>query len=354
MLMSAGAGDTASLNAQAGRRWQAIDPLLPVPGDKSPGCGARLVVDGAGGQPAASGTCVHRQGVPGSLDLTWGAARGFQLTVRLAGPDAANALDQLLSLWRDHLARVPGADGEDTAAIVSWPSRDIDGAGALLRHGLAPLAVVAARTTTRHPAGLADGAPLQAESSAGLAYGAPWRAGVIEGAGQVTGTSRQDLRIRRAGPADIDAVVRLGLEVIRFDAHFGSVTERPETADALRRETAGLLAVPETWTWLAERDGTAIGMLCAERPESAGWIAPMVRPSPVAYLLLMGVAAGERGSGVGTALAARLHREIKATGVAVTLLHYAQLNPLSVPFWSQQGYRPLWTAWEARPARTIR
>jgi GNAT superfamily N-acetyltransferase len=208
----------------------------------------------------------------------------------------------------------------------------------------------------------ADGPPLQAESSAGLwressagpAGGAPWRAGVIEGAGQVTGTSRQDLRIRRAGPADIDAVVRLGLEVIRFDAHFGSVTERPETADALWRETAGLLAVPETWTWLAERDGTAIGMLCAERPESAGWIAPMVRPSPVAYLLLMGVAAGERGSGVGTALAARLHREIKATGVAVTLLHYAQLNPLSVPFWSQQGYRPLWTAWEARPARTIR
>jgi GNAT superfamily N-acetyltransferase len=354
MLMSAGAGDTASLNAQAGRRWQAIDPLLPVPGDKSPGCGARLVVDGAGGQPAASGTCVHRQGVPGSLDLTWGAARGFQLTVRLAGPDAANALDQLLSLWRDHLARVPGADGEDTAAIVTWPSRDIDGAGALLRHGLAPLAVVAARTTTRHPAGPAGGPLWQAESSAGPAGGAPWRAGVIEGAGQVTGTSRQDLRIRRAGPADIDAVVRLGLEVIRFDAHFGSVTERPETADALWRETAGLLAVPETWTWLAERDGTAIGMLCAERPESAGWIAPMVRPSPVAYLLLMGVAAGERGSGVGTALAARLHREIKATGVAVTLLHYAQLNPLSVPFWSQQGYRPLWTAWEARPARTIR
>jgi hypothetical protein len=40
--------------------------------------------------------------------------------------------------------------------------------------------------------------------------------------------------------------------------------------------------------------------------------------------------------------------------VAVTLLHYEQTNPLSVPFWSQQGYRPLWTSWAARPARTIR
>jgi len=27
--------------------------------------------------------------------------------------------------------------------------------------------------------------------------------------------------------------------------------------------------------------------------------------------------------------------------------------PMS-PFWSQQGYRPLWHSWEARPARSIR
>jgi hypothetical protein len=288
----------------------------------------------------AAGTCVHREASPESLDLTWGAARTFHLLARLAGPDAVKALDELLSLWRDHLAGVPGADGEDAAAIVTWPSRDIDGAATLLRHGLAPLAVIAARTTSRPPARPADGSALRAES--------------VAGAGQVTGTSGQDLRIRRAGPADIDAVVRLGLEVIRFDAHFGSVTERPGTADALRREAAGLLAVPGTWTWLAERDGTAIGMLLAERPESAAWIAPMVRPSPVAYLLLMGVQAGERGSGVGAKLAAQLHREIEAAGIPVTLLHYAQPNPLSAPFWSQQGYRPLWTAWEARPARTFR
>jgi hypothetical protein len=30
------------------------------------------------------------------------------------------------------------------------------------------------------------------------------------------------------------------------------------------------------------------------------------------------------------------------------------MNPLSAPFWSQQGYRPLWTTWEARPASAIR
>jgi hypothetical protein len=392
MLMPADAGSAAgSFAAQAARRWQAIDPLLPVPGDQPSGCGARLIVAGAGGEPAATGTCQHLDGSPESLDLTWGAARRFHLTVRLAGLDAVTALDQLLSLWRDHLDGVPGADGEDAAAIVTWPSRDIDGAATLLRHGLAPLSVIAARATGRHPAGPAD-SPAQgadATAAAGQAAGRADRA--VAGAGQDSpdagqdspdagqdspdagqdspdagkdspdagagagaGAAQQDLRIRRAGPADIDAVVRLGLEVIRFDAHFGSVSERPGTAHALKREIAELLAVPGTWIWLAERDGGAIGMLCAERPESAAWIAPMVRGAPVAYLLLMGVVPGQRGSGVGAAMAARLHHEIEAARVAVTLLHYAQINPLSAPFWSQQGYRPLWTAYEARPARTFR
>jgi hypothetical protein len=75
---------------------------------------------------------------------------------------------------------------------------------------------------------------------------------------------------------------------------------------------------------------------------------------PVAYLYLMGVAHRERGGGIGAGLAARVHREIEAAGVAATLLHYALPSPLSAPFWSMQGYRPLWTAWEARPASTLR
>ena len=43
-----------------------------------------------------------------------------------------------------------------------------------------------------------------------------------------------------------------------------------------------------------------------------------------------------------------------ASGVDTTLLHFAQLNPLSAPFWSRMGYRPLWTGWEVRPAASLR
>jgi GNAT superfamily N-acetyltransferase len=318
---------------QATRRWQSLDPLLP-PVAISPGCGVRLVVPGTDGQPVAIGACEHWEGAPGSLDPTWGAARRFRLTAATPGPDVPGVLDRLLSLWRDHLADVPGVDGEDTSAVVTWPSRDIDGPARLLEHGFAPLAVIAAR-----PAGRPGAEPA---ASAAMS------------AGDAAETEPLQIAMRRASPADLDTVIRLGMEVIRFDAHFGNVTERPDTAEALGREAAVLLAGPEPWIWLAERQGTAIGMAYAERPEAAGWIAPMVRRAPVAYLELMGVVHGTRGQGVGAGLVRRLHREIDASGVGVTLLHYEQVNPLSGPFWSRHGYRPLWTSWEARPARVMR
>ncbi len=304
------------------RRWQALDPLLPAVPPALPDCGAGLVLAGPAGQVVAAGGCAHLQCEPDSLDKTWGRARRFELTPRVAGPDAGASLDRLLTGWRDHLSRLPESADDDTAAVVTWPSRDISGVSTLLRRGFAPTAVIAARPTGSHPA--------------------------------VPGRLDQGLRIRRAGPADLDAVVRLGLEVIRFDAQVCSVTERPGTAAALRREIGAMLAGPEAWTWLAERDGAAIGMVTAEPPDQAAWIGPLVGPAPAAYLLLMGVQAGERGSGVGAALAARLHEQSAAAGVAVMLLHYAQVKPLSAPFWSQQGYRPLWTVWEASPASAIR
>lgn len=279
---------------------------------------------GPGGEPAAAGTCQHRQEPPGSLELAFGAAARFQLTVQAAPAAGPEALDRLLAAWRDHLAAVPQAAAGDSAALIAWPSRDITGPAALLRRGFACRTVLAAR-----PAGHPASSPY------------------------VTGTD-PGISVRRAGPADLDTVTRLGLEVIRFDAHFGTITERPDTAGALRRDAAAALAAPGPWIWLAERDGSAAGLLYARPPDQARWLAPMVRPAPAAYLDLMYVQPQERGRGAGPALAGRLHQQAQAAGVAVILLHYEQINPLSGPFWHRQGYRPLWNIWEVRPARAIR
>jgi GNAT superfamily N-acetyltransferase len=314
--------------ARAERRLLRIDPLLPPPGRATPHCGAPLSIADQAGK-AVTGQCEHWAAEPGSLDLSWGAARRFQLSATIASPGVAAGLGRLLAQWRDHLALVPEAGEEDAAAIVAWPSRDADGVLTLLRHGFDPLEVLAARTAPRRR----NAEPL----ATAVAHGVPGgRVGL--------------LRVRRAGPPDADVVARLAAEVIRFDSRFGAVNERPDTLAALRREAAGLLAGPEPWAWLAERSGEPVGLLAAQRPEAAHWIAPMVRPAPAAYLMLMFVDPAERGSGIGGRLVAEFHREADATGVAVTLLHYEQLNPLSVPLWSRHGYRPLWTTWQATPA----
>jgi hypothetical protein len=133
--------------AEVTRRRRALDPLLPDPVAPLADCGAGLVVTGAGTQPTAVGICEHWEGRPDDLDLAWGAARRFQLTALTAGSRMGAALDQLLALWREHLAGLPAADDEDSAAVVTWPCRDIDGIAALVHHGLAPFGVIAARTT---------------------------------------------------------------------------------------------------------------------------------------------------------------------------------------------------------------
>jgi len=40
-----------------------------------------------------------------------------------------------------------------------------------------------------------------------------------------------------------------------------------------------------------------------------------------------------------------VHAELDAEGIGALLLHYTAANPLSAPFWSRCGYRPLLTAW---------
>jgi GNAT superfamily N-acetyltransferase len=314
----------AALLAHVSRRWRAADPLLPDPVVPGPGagCGMLFTLPAADGRPRAVGACEHWHGAPGSLELTWGAARRFQLAVQVGGPEVAAALDGLLGLWRVHLAGVAGADDPDSAAVVTWPSRDVDGIETLLRRGFAPRGVVAVRREPAHRSARPD----------------PVGPAVT----------------RRAGPRDVDAVVSLGLAVIRYDAHFGGVVERPSTAAALRAEAVGMLSGPEPWIWLAERDETAIGALIAERPAATQWIAPMVGRAPVAYNMLTFVSPADRGAGVGAALVGRFHDAAQSADVPVTVLHYEQTNPLSAPFWGQQGYRPLWTSWEARPACTVR
>jgi GNAT superfamily N-acetyltransferase len=311
------------INRAVGRRWQGLDGLLPGRADLPEGCAAPLVASGANGRPAGLAVCRHQFVPADTLNQTWGAASRFSLILRLREPDTSAALDDLLGQWHDHLAALPEAGAADSAALVTWPARDVSGVNALLRRGMQALTVIAVR-----PAGLA--APADgAEQSAGLV-------------------------IREAGPGDLDAVTEFEMGVIRFDAQFGAAIIRPATEALVRAETQAALTARPAWAWLAERDGRPVGLVHVQPPQHSSWIAGMAAPGVTVYLQTMFVRPGERGGGVGAALVRHVHGVLDARGVQTTLLHYALMNPLSAPFWNRMGYRPLWTGWEVRPAASLR
>lgn len=309
------------INKAVARRWQGLDPMLPEPSDLPEGCMPPLLSIADNGRPAGLGVCRHQYAAADTLAQTWGPATKFVLSVRLRERDTNPALDDLLTQWRDHLEMQPGAGKDDTAAVVHWPSRDVTGVLALMRHGLQPMSVIAARPARQPSPGTSAG---------------------------------PGLSIRPAGPGDLDVVTELELGVVRYDAQFGGSIPRPATEVLVRAETQAALAKRPGWTWLAERDGQAVALAAVEPPAAATWIANMAGSGATAYLQTMFVRPGERSGGIGAAVVRHVHGELDARGIDLTLLHYAQVNPLSAPFWHRMGYRPLWSTWEARPAASVR
>ncbi|MFI6098890.1 GNAT family N-acetyltransferase [Lentzea sp. NPDC051213] len=249
----------------------------------------------------------YRESDPNSLLPTWGALR----THGLFWQPGWN-LPALLDEWEP---RLTGLDDPDTAAIVTLPSHETGDTLTLINRGFAPLTVVAERK-----------------------------------AGRDTPRRPSDVEVRPATHADLDAVLEINMHTVRYDAAFGMVTERPDTAVHLRASLAGVLDRDHEVMWLAVRDGTPIGMIYVDMPEDAVWVERYTDARPFAYLGHLGVRPDARGTGAGSALVAHAHDVLDRAGVAATLLHHALPNPRSTPFWYSHGYRPRWTLWARRPA----
>ncbi|UBU10258.1 GNAT family N-acetyltransferase [Nonomuraea gerenzanensis] len=278
-------------------RVRAADPLVTVAD-----LGGADLIETADALGAPSVTVA----APDAPTVRWGPLTTHTLHARVAGGDPARALGHLLDRWISTLHTEP-----DAGLVVSWPSRDTAPVAALVRRGFAPRTVLAVR--------LAPASAAPARPSPG---------------------------VRRAEWDDLDVMCRLYLELIDYEAQFGWVPPAlPSTAAAARAELAGKLARGDGWCWLAERDGEVTGMLSVHHPDHAGQIAPAVRASPVAYVGSLYARPGSRGRGTGAVLAGHAHAVVAAAGVETVLVHYVAANPLSVPFWSRQGYRPLVTTW---------
>lgn len=314
--MNARVNLAATLLRSQSERFAALDPLLP-PAPPPPD-GDVLTAALPDGERVAGVLTVHRS-EPNSLPALWSAVETWELHPLLGGGDAGQGVDALLRQWRRILdRRTPGAD---SSCLVTWPSRDTEASRPLLDHGFVPLSVLAVRTAAPPPAGEPD----------------------------------PDLVIRRADIADLDIVVPLALAELEYSARVGASIPRPGAAE-LKHAAAADHLLRDDPVWLAERDGMAVGLaecwLTVAEPSS--WAASRLPPGKWGYVNCLSVLPELRGSGVGRELMAHAHRGLRSLGAAGTFLYYNPPNPLASVFWARQGYRPLWTVWEVRPAAAMR
>jgi GNAT superfamily N-acetyltransferase len=294
-------------------RFAAVDALLPPAAP--PARGWRLDAATADGTQVTGVLQRHRL-APGDVPMLWSAADTWQLFPYF-GDTGTEGADLLLRALK---GVVEGEEtGADSACVVVWPSRDAEAIRAFLDHGLVPLGALGVRTAPPGPPEPGDAA------------------------------------VRRAGPADFAAV--LDLATATFD-YTGLVAapRRANTADLLAPALREALAVAEPAVWLAEEDGVARAVAHCEWIDAApgGAAAELLPPGRWGYVNNVVTAPGERGTGLGRALMARVHRELRDGGAGGSYLYYNPTNPLSSVFWHRQGYRPLWTTWEVRPAGALR
>ena len=293
-------------------RFAAVDPMLPAAAP--PADGERLDAATADGR-RVTGVVQRQRLSPDDVPMLWSAAEVWQLFPYI-GDTGTEGADLLLRALRDRL------DGEqpgpDSACVVVWPSRDAEAIRAFLDHGLVPLGALAVRT-----------APPPEPDPA--------------------------VTVRRAGPADFVTALRLATATFDYTG-LVAAARRANTADLLAPALRAALAADEPTVWLAEQDGEPRALahcawVTAEPGNEAGELLPAGRWG---YVDTVVTAPGERSGGLGRALMAHVHAEFARAGATGSYLYYNPTNPLSSVFWHRQGYRPLWTTWEVRPASALR
>jgi GNAT superfamily N-acetyltransferase len=304
------------LDAQTSR-FERIDPLLPPVA--APPDGHVLTAAIPNGDRVA-GVLTYEKFTPGTATTLWSALELFELHPLLGAAGGAG-MDALLREWRRVLDRRQA--GADSACLLTWPSRDAEAAKPLIAHGFAPLTSLAVRPVRA-------GAPAARAPQAGVT-------------------------IRLATAADLDVVVALELAELEYSALVGAAIVRPD-ADAVKRAALTRHIEQGDLIWLAERDGVVTGVAhCRLLDVNAGGLTgTRLRPGRWGYVNCVSVADTARGSGVGRELMAVAHRELHRRGATSTFLYYNPPNPLASVFWARQGYRPLWTSWELRPASALR
>lgn len=147
--------------------------------------------------------------------------------------------------------------------------------------------------------------------------------------------SAEAVRVRSAGPPDLDTVVALRIALLREHADNPVYRRlRPDAPSRARPLFAAQLESRHETTFLAEREGAAVGILrCVEAQGS-----PLLYPSSYAYVSSVYVVPDARRQGVLRALMGAAIRWCGERGLTEVRLHNAPENPLSSAAWDALGF----------------
>ncbi|MGI8679531.1 MAG: GNAT family N-acetyltransferase [Jatrophihabitans sp.] len=244
---------------------------------------------------------------PASAQAQWMADREVTLVV---GDDVTP--DELRRLLPEFVTHAVSLAERPSAASLTLPSRDVDRCRVAREAGLTATAILA----------VAD-------------LGRPARAAVRPACTTMV--------VRDAEPVDAEPVARLWCEQAEYEARVGTLRVSAAIRAAITTGVPRYIA-NGSMVLVGEVDGVPSGAVVAETAEASSWSGTMLALDPVSYLAMASTTAAARGRGVASQLVTELHRRHRAAGIAASALHYSAYNPLSIPFWSRHGYRPVLTS----------
>jgi len=151
--------------------------------------------------------------------------------------------------------------------------------------------------------------------------------------------TRADLELRRATDAELPDVFALLAEQRAFHARSPMFLPNLAILHAAQEEQARwILAQPRCPTFLAYRDGRALGMTLFA---PGAFVSSALRDDATVYLLQGVVRETERGGGIGAALLQHALGWMRGDGVTRCALHYLSANPSGSVFWPGHGFRPV-------------
>jgi GNAT superfamily N-acetyltransferase len=146
--------------------------------------------------------------------------------------------------------------------------------------------------------------------------------------------------VRRAGPADVEAVVMLDLVLPEYQAGPPVFSRGPVPTPAdVRAEFEEELLDPTTGVFLAEVDGQTVGSAVCAPVSASGAHSGLARPENAAILGFAATLPEFRGRGAGVALTEAVFEWARKAGYGTIVVDWRVTNLLSSRFWPRRGFR---------------